>query len=465
MQNAAQRLGLPVLAGLGVVVMFAGAAASGAIGSSAESFERIALALAVPVAVIIGVSTRPAWPLSIGIALSVYAGFWDVMAIPFAIDRLFIGIAIVSALVRARIADPDALRMRPVDLLLAVAALYAIGSAAVVGSLDDSVSYYALLDRFSILGFVLFFVAPKVFRTAEDRMILLGTLVVLGGYLGLTALLEATGADALVFPAYITDPDVGTHIDRARGPFAEAAANGMALFFCAVACVLAATQWQSRRARQIAIAIGVLCAFGILFTVTRAAWIAAGGSTIVAMLFARELRPFLGPLLLAGGVGVIVAFALVPGLGAQASERTDDQRPIWDRVNTTAAALRMLEDRPAFGHGWDMFEYRSGPYYRQSQDIPLTFQRNLHNVYLSNAVELGLVGALLWLFACAVALVGSLTHRGPPELRPWRIGLVAILVCYAVSALSTPLAFLMPTLLLWTWAGLLRVPAQPAARG
>ena len=68
-----------------------------------------------------------------------------------------------------------------------------------------------MLDRLSLVGFVLFFVAPKAFREESDRHILLGTLVALGAYLGLTALFETVGPDALVVPDYISDPSVGTH--------------------------------------------------------------------------------------------------------------------------------------------------------------------------------------------------------------------------------------------------------------
>jgi O-antigen ligase len=116
----------------------------------------------------------------------------------------------------------------------------------------------------------------------------------------------------------------------------------------------------------------------------------------------------------------------------------------------------MLSERPLLGYGYGRFPADSGKFYRQSLDYPLSFVPSLHNVYLANAVELGLIGAVLWLFAVGVAIIGSITRRGPPALRPWKIGLMAWAACYAVSALSTPLSFAAPTLLLWTWAGVAR---------
>lgn len=421
-----------------------------------DTAERALVALAGVCVVAIALCARPAWPLSLGLAATCFSGHWDDMGVPVPLDRVLIGTAIVSTLVRARARSPYALRTRPIDWLLAVAAVYAIGSVVLAGTWDDSTARFALIDRYSLLGFVLFFVAPKAYREARDRQVLLGVLVVLGAYLGLTALFETTGPDALVVPSYIKDPAVGTHIDRARGPFVEAAANGLILFACAMASVLAAWTWRGRRRRQLAALIAGLCALGVVLTVTRAAWIASAVAALVTAMSIREGRRIALPAAAAIGLGVLVAFAAIPGLQGRASDRTDDKKPIWDRENSNAAATRMLAEKPLFGFGWGRFATDSGDYYRQSQDIPLTGVRDLHNVYLSNAVELGLLGGALWLFAVGTALVGTIARRGPPELRPWRIGLIALVVSVGLSALSTPFGFALPTLLLWTWAGVAR---------
>jgi putative inorganic carbon (hco3(-)) transporter len=301
---------------------------------------------------------------------------------------------------------------------------------------------------------VLFFVAPRVYRGERERQVLLGTLVALGGYLGLTALLETTGPEALVFPQYILDPAIGTHADRARGPFAEAGANGLMLFFCGVAAALAVMRWRDRRARGAAGLVVLLCALGVLLTVTRAAWLGAVVGTLAALLVARETRRYIVPAIAVGAVGALLAFALIPGLQDRADKRANDQYPLWDRKNSNAAALRMIAAKPVLGFGWGRFATDSFGYYRQSPDYPLTYVDHVHNVYLGNAVELGLLGALLWLGVVAVVAVGSVLRRGPPEMRMWKLALVALVVGYAVVATTTPLGFTAPTLLLWTWAGL-----------
>jgi O-antigen ligase len=422
--------------------------------ATVDVYEQGLAAIGALAIAVLALATRPAWPLSIGIALTAFSGHWDDMGVPVTVDRLLIGVGIVSLLVRERLKDRDALRTRPVDWLLMLAAIYAVFSAFLAGTMDEHVVRYALLDRFSLLGFVLFFVAPKAFRDPRDRQVLLGTLVALGAYLGVTAFCEKAGLRALVFPTYINDITVGIHYGRARGPFTESAAMGLALFGCGVAAAIAAATWRDFKWRRVAAGVVLLCALGVLLTLTRAAWLAAGAGTIAALLFVPETRRYVLPAIIGGTVLVVGAFAVIPGLHREVRERTNEKQPVWDRKNSNAAALRMIADKPLLGFGWGMYPHRSAPYYRQAKDYPLSGVLNIHNVYLGNAVELGLVGALLWLVACAVAIGGAILRRGPPSLRPWKVGLVALAVGYATVGLTTPLGYVLPAMLLWTVAGL-----------
>jgi O-antigen ligase len=115
----------------------------------------------------------------------------------------------------------------------------------------------------------------------------------------------------------------------------------------------------------------------------------------------------------------------------------------------------MVAARPVFGFGWGRFLPESGPYYKQAETYPLTIVPALHSVFLSNAVELGLVGALLWAAALLMAVGGAVFRRAPPELEPWRLGLLAYASCWLVVSNFTPLGYTFSNYLLWTWAGLL----------
>jgi O-antigen ligase len=228
----------------------------------------------------------------------------------------------------------------------------------------------------------------------------------------------------------------------------------MLLYGCAIASVIAALTWTDRRLRNIAIAVAALCLLGTLFTVTRSVWIGTIVGSVAALSAAKETRRFVPSAIIAGVAVVLVAFATIPGLQQQAEERRNNDRPVWDRKNGNSAALRMIAEKPTFGFGWGTYRTKSFSYYRQADDYPLTSIRDLHSVYLNNAVELGLLGAGLWLFALAWGIGGGITNRGPPDVRPWRIGLIGLTCMYLVVAGTTPLSFTLPTLLIWTWAGI-----------
>ncbi len=166
------------------------------------------------------------------------------MGSPVAIDRVLFGIGLASLILRAR-RPRDVLGREPsrIHLLLLCAALYGISSAVLAGSIGDHDAVFALIDRFGILPFILFAVAPAAFSTERQRRILLAMLTVVGAYIAYTSILGWLGPRSLVWPHYIVDPAIGIHADRARGPFAEAGADGMALFECGIAAVmLAATR-------------------------------------------------------------------------------------------------------------------------------------------------------------------------------------------------------------------------------
>jgi len=155
--------------------------------------------------------TDPAWAFAGALACSVFAGNWEAfLGVPGVLgpERLLLAAGITGLAVQWW-SDPDAmprLRLEPVHWVLALAVVFAVVSALVAGTLFTLDSAVRLAERFGVIPFLVFALAPLVFRSARQRTILLSTLVVLGGYLGVLAFLETVGPKALVFPRYIVDP-------------------------------------------------------------------------------------------------------------------------------------------------------------------------------------------------------------------------------------------------------------------
>ncbi len=435
-----------------------GLAGASAVGEEAAvAFERVMATLAIGCLLVIACNADPAWLGASAIALTPFSGNWDLLGVPIPLDRVLLLLAAAVAITRhLATPHPRDRMLRPVHALLAAAAIVALVSAAWAGSLGDHDTRFALLDRYGLVPFAMFVLAPLIFPGARERAVLLGTLVVTGAYLGLTAVSETFGLDALVWPRYILDPEVGIHADRARGPFLEAAANGLGLFACGAAAAVALATWRRPPARATAALVMVLCAAGLLFTVTRSVWLGSAIAIVVGLVASPRVRRHLVPVSLVVALAVAATFALVPAFADQARERQADERPIWDRQNLNAAGARMIMDRPLIGFGFGAGGREGVEFVRQADDIPVTgVGVEIHNVYLSQAVDLGIPGAILWGVAVISTVGVAAVRRTRPELEPWRILLLAVAVQGVVVQNLVPGSFVFPILVTWTLAGII----------
>jgi putative inorganic carbon (HCO3(-)) transporter len=418
----------------------------------AEGYLTLVLLAAAAGGALLAATLSPALTISAGLALSVCSAHFGSLGSPIGIDRVVVVAGIAAVVVRDLRSPTPRLRVRPIDLLLLAIVTFATVSAFFAGTLRSNDPLFALLDNLGIVPFLLFWTAPAAFGGPRERRILLVTLVGLGLYLGITALLETVGPYSLVFPRYVLDPNVGLHAGRARGPFAEAAADGLAMFSCAVAAAVMLAGRPQRR--WLPVAAIVFCGAGIVFCLTRQVWVAAIVATAVTMLATRALRPWLIPAAVIGSVGVLAIFVAVPGFEERADTRLNDESPVWDRLNSNAATLRMLGERPLLGFGWGTFPAHSADFYRQAPDRPLTTVGKPHNVFLATGAELGALALFAWLVAIVAAVGGGLRRRGPPDLDRWRTGLLAVAVAWLVVANFTPMGYAFAHSLLWLWAGI-----------
>ncbi len=469
MHLAAQR---PRLGLIGASLIAGGAAAL--LLLAGPPFTTYLAALSLAVAVIFALAylawhTEPAWLMTAALIGSTFNSNWGAFGLPGGVapDRLLLLAAILGLALRSPGAsDRPQFHLKPVHGLLAVTFLWALGSAIAAQTLNRPETFFFLLDRLAV-PFAVFALAPLAFRTPRHRAGFLAALVVFGGYLGLTALFETVGPKALVIPHFIRD--TGFQRDRAQGPFLEATVNGVALYTCAVASAIAVATWTTRRRRIAAGAVLLLCTLGLLFTLTRSVWIATVVASALTMVLTPRLRRFLLPAVAAGTLAVLVLLAILPRFQTSFTERTSNQLTVWERRNVDAAAIEMVSRRPLLGFGLGTFNDRNAEYFPLLSDVPQvvtvdTTQIAIHNVFLLFAVEQGLIGATL-LVASLLAVVGSaMLARGPPELRPWRLGLFAIATYWVVAANFAPLGQVLPGMIVWLWAGIVLGGSPQVAR-
>lgn len=413
----------------------------------------------------------PVITMCLAIVLTLFSGRWQQIGLGgLPLDRLFILMVVAMFLLRAPgTARSPALRIRNVHLLMCVMIMYVVISAAAAGTLTSEDGVLPLVDKVGIDPYLIFLVAPAVFVGERERNLLLATLVGIGAYLGFSAIFESLGPHSLVFPHYITTIDAELPGHRAGGPFGSSVSEGFSTFACAIAAVLAFTKWQARRSRYFAATVGASCVFGCFLTLERGVWIAALMGIVITALATRQGRRALIPSICAGALLIGGALVLSPSLSEKASARVENQNSVWDRLNMTTAGLRMIDARPLFGFGWSTYPTASVPYFRQAADYPMNGISQpaaclpggcspeklepLHDTYLALAVELGLVGSLLWLSVFLWGIGMGIFSPGPATLRPWKLGLLAIVVCYLAICPFDPYQAPFPDLLLWLWAG------------
>ena len=388
------------------------------------------------------------WLFVAGVLLACFAGHWDALRVPVPLDRGLLLVGLLLEWGRAR-RDRRPVRIGTAAVLLVAGAVWTAVSflGSPVRTADGA---FFLLDL-AVLPAVLFISAPLILDTARRRFLFAAVFAVFGLYLGATAITQTLQLPALVFPAYILDPTVGIHADRARGPYAEAVDNGVMLIISGALGGVVAALAERRAWRVVGLAAVLLTAVGCALTLTRAIWFAGAAALLVGFL----LTPALRRRAIGVGAGAAVAVALFPllfpGFGEAASTRGGDESPIWDRLNVNAAAGRMLMHDPLFGVGWNQAGERMSEFVRLGGDYPVTAASATlipHNVFLGRFAELGVLGGSLWLAGVLAALVAPALRRARPGFGPWRVALLACAVAWVVVANFGPVNYSQPAYLL-----------------
>lgn len=406
------------------------------------------------------------WCLLGALVCGMFSGYSALLGFPIGPDRVLLAAALVLLALDER---RPRLGLHPVYVPMVALVAWTAWSMSTHGLATSSNALFALLDRIMV-PFVMFVVAPLAFATPRRRRLLAQTIVLVGLYLGVLALLETFGPKALVWPRYILDPTIGIHQERARGPFGSAEANGMVL-----GIALAMALWlrspaaavTSRLWRLLALACLATTALGLVLTQTRSIWAAVPLALVCLAIGLPQIRRHL-PLPI---VGAVVAFLLllvvVPGFGQLLWDRLTTERSVYDRQNSNAAAWRIIEAQPLTGVGWTRFIDVGWDWVRQAPTYPITeINLEVHNVFLGRGAETGLPGMVLWIVCVALGPAAMLLRRPrDPERRGWWAVLIVAFWFWLLPSLTSPNPYPLPNNLFWLVGGIVAAPllVRPSA--
>lgn len=155
-----------------------------------------------------------------------------------------------------------------------------------------------------------------------------------------------------------------------------------------------------------ATACWLLGSFGILLSLSRGAWLGIAAAIAVYTLIAatRKFRRVLLSLVLV----VIVAIMVTPNLRYRLVLPFYGEKSAVARLSLWDTAGKMIADAPLIGKGISGF---SNNWDRFNTDPNLDHYNFPHNIFLNFWVDLGLIGALAFLFMCCLALYYAWRRR------------------------------------------------------
>jgi len=265
-------------------------------------------------------------------------------------------------------------------------------------------------------------------------------------YLAIIAYFEFFNLRQFVFPRYINDPEILLHLDRARGPFLNAAFNGLAINLGFI-CGLHLLAFKQGFRRLWYILLLALFFPAVFFTQTRSVYLTFALTLVCFVCFYRTSFPKLKVL----AIPVVLLFLLVLVRLETLASRERREGGIYqvEEVETRFGLIRrsvvMFLDHPVLGVGLGQFVPAVVQRYRGKIPLPANLEdQTQHNHFLGLMVELGMVGASLYLMVVAgffrglLKLAEKLPDRGFISVNLLVVLAIALAVCLGCNLFVEP---------------------------
>jgi O-antigen ligase len=366
---------------------------------------------AAPPAVLAGKWILPLMGLWIAFSCSRAFGLSGFGGLPdITLERLCFGLLLMYAAGAYLLGKRPFGKPMPVEAGLWVMVVACLLSAFMHGGLQggktaDTVNTVCFWLMFPAIAFML---AMRTRPTSRDLMYMSAILTVFAVYLTITAILEKSPFTWAVFPPSILDPSVGIHWGRSRGPFLNAAIDGVVMAQL-LPIVLLLHELGSRTWRFIAMTtVGLICV-GVFLTDTRACLLSLVAVTFAGALLPspsqRTYRTLLGVLVVGGLIRFIIGAVLVP--------RMEEADPVNARMNLFLATVEMIWAHPILGTGFGTFLDLSREYFFAARLFGgFDYQSGWndvgsHNMFLTPLAELGvIIGGLYFILVVRAVVIG-----------------------------------------------------------
>ena len=270
-----------------------------------------------------------------------------------------------------------------------------------------------------LFPFIVFIYAKSYICNENQVQLILHSLFFLGIYLCLIAPFEYFNLRQFVFPRFINDITITElHIDRARGPFLNAAFNGVGILIGFISG-LHLLQKKTGYTRVFYVVSLLLFFPAVFFTLTRSVYLGLLITLFIVLKWYKTSFSKWKLISLPLALVVIIGFVYSPRLLSK--ERREGGVYQVEEVNIRLALLKksyfLLSERPLMGIGLAQFVPASTRFYKGrtafvAEEAGTQFQ---HNHLMGIATELGLEGILVYLAIIILILrrMAQLTGKLP----------------------------------------------------
>ena len=394
---------------------------------------------------------------SLGVLLSVCCfGYefvhFDVGPLPLTVDRVLLGVVIGMLIVQRSLGLTDPKPLNKADVVIIAFVGYLFVSMLLsdwqgfpkgqVGPLWRWVGGY-------FTPLVLYWAAKQARWTERTAGVVQGTLAVFGLYLGFTAVMEIAQQWSLVFPGYISNPKIGLHFGRARGPMV----HGVSFGHYMGVCLLAAWLWIYRLnplGKGLMIVALPLYFAGVFFSYTRSVWMGTGLGLCTLLVMTLKGRTRIVVMTSIAMAGILVGLTQAEKIvGFQREQSAADTAESANmRVGFAYVSWLMFQDRPLFGYGFGRFPLDKLPYLEdRATDLNLEKLRPYvhHNTFLSLLTDTGALGLGLFLVAMGLwirnAWIVYRADESPMWAKRQAILMLGALGVYAMQLLFHELSY------------------------
>lgn len=358
----------------------------------------------------------------------------------FALTVPRLGVLVLGALWLAMLTI-GRIRLRPagtLTLILGAVAVYFFVSAYVSGFQTRSIVsvHYRLIGGYLFPFAIFVFILHSFWHERDFRRVAV-FFALLSVYLTFTGWCERFALEALIFPRFINDPNVGIHWGRVRGPFVMSAAMGLALVYCFFNNLILARNLL--RGRWALYALNALMLPAIFWTKTRSVWLSFVVCAAIWACYSRRrtARVVTVSLLAAGALTLCVAN--MQNFLSEDREKggVTDTEPILLRIGLAQMTWEIVSAHPLTGIGFGHFRDHAPAFARDPSSPYYAFGTTAmeHNNLLSIAAETGLVGLVLYVALILLLIRSSIRlYRKLPERSPGFISRDLIVLYWILAA-------------------------------